>query len=166
MWPKQKHSGSGKDRKRKSDGHDHVQNKNRKQNECVSDVSEQSLSIEKRGNKGKSDIGTPSCSNKRQNHVSFTISSTESSGSDSENNNSVSAVPPKKTQKNTPKNNPPVTKAKPVPQQRQQKPKNTKYTVADLKRALDLFYKTWVKLFLNKYLIKYYKIELFDLSLP
>ena len=92
MWSKQKHSSNGKDTKRKSDSHDHVQSKNRKQNESDSDVSEPCLSIEKRGNKGKSDnIGTPSCSNKRQNHVSFTVS-TQSSGSDSENNNSVSAV--------------------------------------------------------------------------
>ena len=36
-------------------------------------------------------IGTQSCSNKIKKHVSFTVS-TQSSGSDSENNNSVSAV--------------------------------------------------------------------------
>ena len=143
MGPKkQRRASSGKGTKRKCDSDDHVQSKNRKQNESDSDVSEPCLSIAKRGNKGKSDIGTPSCSNKRQNHVSFTISSTESSGSDSENNNSVSAVPPRKPQKKTPKNTPPVTKAKPVPHQRQKRPKNTAYTLDDLKRALDLFYKT------------------------
>ena len=100
MGPKkQKRASSSKGTKRKCDSIDRVQSKIKKQNESDSDDSQPCLSIEKRGNKRKSDtIGTQSCSNKRRNHVSFMVS-TQSSGSDSENdNNSVSAVNSQKHQ--------------------------------------------------------------------
>ena len=87
------HYCSSKGTKTKCDSIDRVQSKIKKQSESDSDDSQPCLSIEKRGNKRKSDnIGTQSCSNKRRDHVSFMVS-TQSSGSDSENdNNSVSAV--------------------------------------------------------------------------